>query len=165
MKAWHFLREDNTCGHGELGAIEVGKTYTVEPPIELCRNGLHASVRLIDALRYAPGPVLCRVEMGGAIIEGDDKVVATERKVLWMRDISTLLHHFACDEAEAALITRNVTDERSWNVIKVKRAWLTGDATDDELIAAGDAAWAAARTAAWDAQNDRLTAQVNELMQ
>ena len=57
------------------------------------------------------------------------------------------LHEFACICAERALTLADVKDERCWNVIKAKRAWLRGEICDDEL----DAAWAAAWAAAWDA--------------
>ena len=186
MKAWHFLKENGRCGNGRLGIVEVGKTYKVKGEIEPCYRGLHASVRLIDALQYAPGPILCRVEMGGTIVKRHDKVAASERTVIWMQDISETLHLFACSEAERALKARKVTDPRSWNAIKVKRKWLRGEATDAELDAARDAAsaardaasaasaaardaawaaaWAAASAAAWDAQNKRLAARVRRLM-
>ena len=70
-----------------------------------------------------------------------------------------VLHEFACRCAERALTNAKVTDERSWNAIRVKRLWLKGEATGEELAAAGDAAgdaaaWDAARGAAWDAARD-----------
>ena len=69
------------------------------------------------------------------------------------------LHEFACICAERALTLAGVTDERCWNAIKAKRAWLRGEIRDDELdaawaaarAAASAAAWAAASAAAWDA--------------
>ena len=61
------------------------------------------------------------------------------------------LHEFACRCAEEALREAGVTDDRSWNAIRVKRLWIEGKATDTELVAAWAAAWAAARVAAWDA--------------
>src|SRR5699024_6815760 len=68
------------------------------------------------------------------------------------------LHEFACICAERALTLAHVKDERCWNAIKAKRAWLRGEISDDELdaawAAAWDAAWAAAWDAAWDAARD-----------
>ena len=58
------------------------------------------------------------------------------------------LHEFACICAERALTLAGVKDERCWNAIKAKRAWLRGEISDDELKAASAAAWAAARAAA-----------------
>jgi len=54
------------------------------------------------------------------------------------------LHEFALWCAETALTRANATDERSWNALKVKRLWLDGKATDEELAAARDAAMYAA---------------------
>ena len=162
MKAWHFVRDDKRLGYGDNRIVKVGRTHKVKGEPVLCNHGLHASVRLIDAMDHASSSILTRVELGGVIIRGDDKVVATERTVLWMGDISDLLHKFACDEAERALKARKVTDKRAWNAIKTKRLWLQGKATDVELAAARaaaraaawDATRAAARAAAWDAAWD-----------
>jgi len=64
------------------------------------------------------------------------------------------LHEFALWCAETALTRANATDERSWNALKVKRLWLDGKATDEELAAARDAAMYAAKYAAWAAAWD-----------
>lgn len=55
------------------------------------------------------------------------------------------LHEFALWCAEEALAKAEVGDERCWNALKVKRLWLEGAATDNELAAARDAARAATR--------------------
>ena len=57
-----------------------------------------------------------------------------------------LLHEFACRCAERALNRVKIPDPRSLRAIEVKRAWLRGEATDDEL----DAAWHDAAEALWD---------------
>ena len=59
-----------------------------------------------------------------------------------------ILHEFACVYAEYALSLIKNPDPRSVNAIKVKRAWLRGEATDEELAAARDAA-CDAYDAAW----------------
>jgi hypothetical protein len=160
MKAWHFLRDDGRCQYGKHGVIEAGKTHKAKGPLVLCENGMHASVRLIDALRYAPGAKLCRVELSGEILKADDKVCARECTVLWMIDATMLLHKFACDEAERTMRLTDNPDPRSVEAIRVKRLWMLGEASDQDLAAARDAAWAAAWDAAWGAQNKRLTAMV-----
>ena len=152
---WHFLGEDKRLRYRDGRKVEIGKTIKVSCQPVLCKSGLHASYRAIDALKYASGPIICRVMLGGTLIVGDDKVAATERTVLAMADATTVLHEFACWCATRALKTANVTDERSWNAISTKLKWLRGEATDEELSAACSAAWSAAwsavKSAAWSA--------------
>jgi hypothetical protein len=65
---------------------------------------------------------------------------------------SPALHEFACRVAERALKAEveagRSVDARSWAAIRVKCAWLQGEATDDELRTAEEAAEEAARAAA-----------------
>jgi hypothetical protein len=76
------------------------------------------------------------------------------------------LHEFAIWCAEDALKRVGNPDPRSLNALEVKRRWLDGKATDEELAAAWDAAWdaagdaarAAARDAAMDAAWDAARA-------
>jgi hypothetical protein len=153
IKAWHFVGEDRRLRYGDGRKVRAGRvySYTGERPPELCKRGVHASERLLDALEYAPGAILCRVEVWGDVVRDGDKLVARHRKVLWTLDATRILHEFACRYAARALTAAKVTDKRCWNAITVKRAWLAGKATDDELSAAGSAAWDAAGSAAWDA--------------
>ena len=66
------------------------------------------------------------------------------------------LHLLACDFAEKVL---HLTDDpRCAEVIRVKRIWVDGKATYEELAAAWDAARDAARDAAWDAARDAARA-------
>ena len=151
MLAWHFLRDDQKLKYPPYTLVEVGQKLTVDPPLILCNWGLHASKRAIEALRYAPGPIACRVELSGEILEDDDKVCATERTVLKMIDATNILHEFACWCAEQALLQEREAgrepDPRSWAAVDAKRKWLRGEITDSELAAVWAAAWAAARAA------------------
>ena len=61
-----------------------------------------------------------------------------------------ILHEFACRCAEDALSRIDNPDPRSIHAIAVKRRWIAGEATDEELAAARTAAWAA-QAAAQDA--------------
>ena len=85
-------------------------------------------------------------------VSAEDKLWAVLREELID---ARILHEFACWCAEDALSHVENADERSWNAIKVKRAWLRGEASDAELAAAWSAAeaaaWSAARAAAWSA--------------
>ena len=79
MKAWYFSAEDRCLRYGDGRLIKPGTTHKVDCDPALCNAGLHASVNIMDALGYAPGPILWRVQLGGTIVTGGDKACATER--------------------------------------------------------------------------------------
>ena len=147
MLAWHFLAGDKRLGNGDGRLVEAGETLECKGDPKLCVNGMHGSVRLIDALKYASGPIVCRVKIEGDVIEGEDKLCGRRRTVLWLLDATRLLHEFACQCAEDALALVAQPDPRSVAAIEAKRKWLNGKITDEEL----DSASAAASAAAWDA--------------
>lgn len=95
IKAWHFINKRRRLGYGDGRVVRVGRTYKIKGDPVLCHWGLHGSVRIVDALEYASGPILCRVEIGGKIIKGDDKLVGTKRTVLSMVDITEELRALA----------------------------------------------------------------------
>src|SRR3990172_4026176 len=139
--AWHFLHANRCLSrHGENTPVEAGYIYTTdEPELVLCRAGLHGSVLAIDALRYAPGPVVCRVRMCGEIQDGRDKIVARHREVLAIADVTEELRAFA---RWCALQVIHL-----WDAPQVVREYLaTG--REDLRAAAVAAAWAAAGAAA-----------------
>jgi hypothetical protein len=146
---WHLLPADKKLRFGDSRLVRTGRTIKVKCQPILCHAGLHACRRPIDALQYAPGPIICRVTLGGTILHGSDKSVGTERTVLWMADATNTLHRFACAVAEESLKTAKVEDERCYNAIRVKLRWLEGNATDEELASASASARGAARGAAW----------------
>src|SRR3990167_2240589 len=137
MLGWHWLAEDQRLRFGTKEVVKAGETYTAEGPLRMCRNGMHASRRAIDARESAPGPVICRVRLYGEIQHDIDKSVARHRTVLWMADATAILHEFAlvCGEAALGQMAAMVDepDPRSWEALGVKRRWLVGKATDDEL--------------------------------
>jgi len=155
MKAWHFTNGALRDGR-PLPAI--GEWLRHDGPIEPCHSGLHASEKLIDALRFAPGGTLHRVTLRGEIMEHDgDKLVARERRIEWTLPsdvMEPLLRPFA---RWCALQVIHL-----WSAPDVVRRYLeTGDeslrdaawdaARDAARDAAGAAAWDAAWAAAWGA--------------
>ena len=112
MKAWHFVRQSDTGPVLRDGRpVVVGEWLEHTGPLELCKTGLHASEDILDAIGYAPGPVVCRVECEGATLRDADKLVCTRRRVEWMIDAESVLRLWACDCAERAL-TRERGAER-----------------------------------------------------
>lgn len=132
--AWHFVGD--TLRDGRPIPL-AGVTLRHDAPLVLCESGLHASVRALDALDYAPGPTVCRVRCGGEIVTDQDKLVAAERTILWRADVTDLLREFA------RLCALDVA--HLWDCPDVVRTYLT---TGDESLR--DAAWDTARNAAWD---------------
>ena len=155
-RGWHFLRSDGALGYGD-GRIPADGEWVRAKPDEhhevpvLCEHGMHASRRLIDALDYAPGPMLCRVEVRGNIVLGDDKLAGMERRILWRIDGENVLRDFA---RRCALDVVHLWDAPDVVVRYLK----TGD--PDLRAAAWAAAWAAARAAARAVQSRRLTSMV-----
>ena len=149
MKAWHFAKDDKRLGYGDGREIIVGETLKHDGGLVLCSSGLHASIRPIDALGYARGAYVCRVELGGEIIRSSDKAVASERTVIWAYNAAGVLRRFA------RLCALDVIDK--WDAPEIVVRYLK---TGDESIrdAAGDAAWDAAGAAARDAAGDAARA-------
>jgi hypothetical protein len=162
MKAWHFV--GGTLRDGRPVPVD-GEWLVHDGPVVICESGLHASVDVWDALRYAPGPVLCRVDVGGVVLEGIDKIVASRRRIVERVDLANDLRRFACDEALRAA--------HLWDMPDVVRDYLT--TRDDSLReaaaeaarsawafsaadATADAAKAAGRAAAWAADAARSAA-------
>jgi len=158
--AYHFLSSDGTA-YGGYRPAPVGEWEPEIPDPVLCQRGYHGSVRVLDALKYATGPILQRCEYRG-VVHGGDKLVAVSRRALCRANATALLRIFAVRCAEEALSRLAKPDPRSLAACEVASRHALGQATDRELAAAraaagdaaGDAAWASAEGAAWDAAVD-----------
>jgi len=146
IQAWHFLPASRVPQWNYVRPCYVGQTLTARGDLALCENGMHASRRALDALLYAPGPVVCRVELSGEIIEDDDKMCARRRTILAMADATDTLHAF---ERWCALQVIDL-----WDAPDVVREYL---ATGDEALrdaacraCASARAAASARACAWE---------------
>ena len=134
---WHFAANDRKLGYGDNRLIEVGATswrLDKSLPIELCVYGLHASIKPLDALQYAPGSIVSYCRMHGQIIYGEDKMVAEGREYLSVIDADTVLLEFS-----------------RWCALQVIHLWDAPDVvkkyleTGDEVLR--EASWAASRGA------------------
>jgi hypothetical protein len=147
--AWHFVG-DKLRGGRPVPKDGVWLEHNGE--LSLCESGLHWSRDPFDALQYAPGPVLCLVEVGGEIIEGDDKGISTRRKIIARMDATELLRYFARMQALSAI---HLNEDLCGNETVVDYL-MTGD--ESLRDAAWDAARDAARAAAWHAERDAAMA-------
>ena len=146
MLAYHFV--GNTLRDGSPVPAD-GVVLKMDGPIYLCERGFHASLHPFDALQYAPGNVLCLVEMGGTIKHGTDKLVASERTIIKRVNAEQMLRKFACDMA--------LSVAHLWDIPAAVKNYLTtqneteADAAYAASYAACDAVYAAAEAAACDA--------------
>lgn len=139
--AWHFVRGPLPGFLRDGRSVVVGETLRHDGPLVLCESGFHASLSPLLAPRYAPGAVACRVRIGGEVLRDANKLVASERTVLWVVDAEETLHAFARRCALDVI--------RLWDPPEVVVRYLR---TGDDSIRA--AARNAARAAAWAAAED-----------
>jgi hypothetical protein len=148
MKAWYFSNECKKLRYHDNRKIELGVTHKVDCKPVLCESGLHASKRLIDALEYAPGPILWRVELGGEIEVGDDKVVATERTYIdGGIDVTECLRRFA-----------------RMCALDVVHLWGAPDVVIEYLKTGNEELMTAANSAANSKQQRRLTSMLSKFI-
>jgi hypothetical protein len=154
LLVWHFTTGTLRDG-SPLPAL--GVKLTMAGKIVPCEHGYHGSERIIDALEYAPGPVIHRAELSGEIVGHDgDKHVASERTYLWSLDQPTgerILREFA---RKCALDVAYL-----WQMPDVVRQYLE---TGKEKIRcraskAATAAASAAKTVAWGAWDANAAAR------
>jgi hypothetical protein len=151
VEAWHFLREDGCLNYPPHTRVEVGQTLRIDGAPVMCQRGFHASRVAHDALRYAPGtPQLwaCRVRLGGRIVYDTDKLVASERTVLWMAPARQILIGWAVWCATGALFGRAArgrsVDPRSVAALVAAERFLRGEISSAAMQKARAAAAAAA---------------------
>lgn len=100
-KAWHWLAREGRLSTGDQ--VHVGGWVTFNGDAVICKSGLHASWRAVDAMKYAQGPWLCRVEVDDVADEQLDKLVAHRRRILWQVDATDALKLCVRDLAWAAI--------------------------------------------------------------
>lgn len=149
---WHWITQNRQLCYGtDRRQIRRGSVRQYDGEPVLCNVGLHWSTKCIDALKYAPSNIVCRVEAWGKTVHGNDKSVSQYRKVLWVLNAETALWAFVCDIAENALSLAKVTDSRAWAAIALRRDWLDGKrVTAKQRNAAWDAAWNATKNISED---------------
>ncbi len=90
--AWHFV--DETLKDGAPVPAD-GERLAHDGPVSLCEGGLHASEQVLDALKFAPGNIICRVECDDVGERQSDKFVCGARTIVWRIDGEEVLRAFA----------------------------------------------------------------------
>lgn len=143
--AWHFV--DDAFRDG-VALPPDGERLVYAGEAAICVSGLHASVRILDALKYAPGNTICRVACEDVVDRADDKLVCRARTIQWRYDGEDLLRDFARQ------IALDVAD--LWDMPDVVRRFLeTGN--DNHRVAARAAAREASRE---HAERDEVEAAI-----
>ena len=176
---YYFSKTDKKLRYNDERVIKEGITHKVEGELELCQNGLHASERALDALKYAPGPYLWIVELGGDIVKGDDKCCARERKYIKGFDASESLREFArkcaliniekikpyCSDDDYRLIIEYLNtgreDIREAAMSAAEAARLAAWESADSAAEAANSAAGAARSAAWESAEAAMSAAMS----
>lgn len=124
-------------------------------PVTMCESGLHASRHPFDALQYAPGATLCKVECRDIVSTQSDKLVCRQRRIVARIDATDMLRAFARQcaldvvhlwDAPPVVVEYLKTGDESLQAAARDAA---GDAARDAAGAARDAARDGARDGAW----------------
>jgi hypothetical protein len=152
---YKWLKADGSAPIGR-GKWRPGKWRSVEGELIPCENGLHLCRRQ-DLLPHISEQLwIAEADTAEMIEHEGNKIVVRRARIL--RRVETIndctMRLFACDCADrVVLLTKS---DKGKNCIAVARRYAHGEATDEELAAARDAAWAAvsraANDAAWDAR-------------
>ena len=153
---YKFLASDRTGGHTDYTWPALGEwAPKITGKLVRCQCGYHILNREQLLGDYIQSTLF---EVGAQDVEivGDDKCVCRSARLVkqietWNDRTARL---FACDCAERVLpiwYKAQPNDQRPWRAIETARRFVRGEATQEELDAAGAAAWDAAWAAARDA--------------
>ena len=161
---YKLLNADGSPSNGGRGVIyslpDGRKPGEWMPPIadiSLCCRGYHAAE--IKHLLNWRGSVLCKAEVRGAVIEADDKLVASEIRLIsvvkgWNEKNLRLFAADCADHVLPIFEKKYPEDKRPREAIKAARAFARGEISFEILNkAAYAAAYAAADAAAAAAAN------------
>ena len=182
MKYYKFLRENGRSPYADYQwplptESEPGDWVEVEGKLVLCENGIHAC-RAGDLINWL-GHSLYELEYAEEPEGSDNKVFGRKARLIrrvgaWNERTARL---YAADCAEHVAHLWQSSEGVTWkpaDTIAVVRQCANGNATSEELAAAGDAAWAvvdaagaaraAARAAAGAAETEWQLARLLEVL-
>ena len=154
IQGFKFIKENMFSKNGNH-LWKLGEWYKFDGKIEICEQGFHACKKPLDSLEYVYGDKWFVVEAKGKIINGDDKFVASEMRLVKEIDINKIVKRFAIWCAKDCLINYEKeypNDKRPFEAIKAAEDYLDGKIDIKELNDKISAAWSA-RSAAWSARS------------
>ena len=88
MKGYKGFNKDLICRDFQY---EIGRTYEMDEPIEICARGFHFCENLKDCFNFykpSDGSRYCEIESYGDTIESDTKIVTAKIKIV--RELSPI---------------------------------------------------------------------------
>ena len=154
MKAWKCLKKGMKSEHGD-NVWKLGEWKKFKGELELCNDGFHVSKFIQDSILYVQPGFICEVEYKGEVIEGDDKFVAGEMRIVkkyaWHKKDSVTFALFCLKRSMKYFDRKKFPDV--WKVcvrvVKILEAYILKPSKKLES-AAWSAAWSA-ESAAWAA--------------
>ena len=150
---WFGVREENGLVYSNAGN-EPGwcdgeeRTVANSERVKMCSWGYHAADSWFHALRYASGPIACRVRLEVVDRDYDGKMVGLRRMLVAHVNVTRELRLAAADIAQHALLrereARREPDLRLWKVVDAVRRYALGEIDEKMLKGAADAAYAVA---------------------
>jgi hypothetical protein len=100
MKLWKSYKAGFKNEHGNI-KWELNKWFHEEGKIEKCKNGFHASVLPLDAMRFVNCEIIARVSVKGESDFEDDKQAWSDMKIdkayYWRKEDSVALSIYAAE--------------------------------------------------------------------
>ncbi len=161
MRRFKFLQLRDgklVSNNGDAGEWKVGEWKRVDGELNLCKNGLHCSRLVQDALNYVKGDVLAEVEVRGNHISDDDKECWREMRVVgtwgWGKRESMMLGVISALACLKNYEKKYPDDDRPRKAIEAAQTVIENNT--QKTRSAASAAWSAARSAAWSAAKRKI---------
>ena len=151
---WKSMRKGLESGHGDM-KWKVGKWYKVNGVLEMCRNGLHASEKILDTMAYVPLENLVKVEVRGKHLSQSDKQCWSEMRIVkawkWEKKDSVALAVYAAELVLENFEKEYPDDKRPREAIEAAKKVLKRDSQKN-------------RSAAWSARSAAESAAESEIV-
>ena len=142
------------------------KWHKQKGEIQICQNGLHASINIIDAMLHVSAEVIAKVEVRGQSDKRDDKQAWQEMRIIeayeWTKEDSIALSIYASRQVIGIYEKEYPQDKRPRKAIEATEEYAKNPTEEnmekcrtaaEAAASAASAAWAAsaAASAAWAA--------------
>ncbi|MHB8483517.1 MAG: DUF7666 domain-containing protein, partial [Nitrospiria bacterium] len=123
---------------------KLGTWHKQEGKPDLCKNGLHASENVIDAMKFVNCEILAQVEVRGDHLEEKDKQCWSEMKIAkawkWEKEDSVPLAIYAAELVIDIFEKEYLNDKRPREAIEAAKKWLKNPTSSAAYAAASASA-------------------------